>query len=124
MAAKPRTPELGEVHLASPKTSVDGDKHGSNPRRVGVVEVTATTAYLLGRTTHPDEGARTLASPKNPEIGLTEDGYWQDVHQRSLSHRQLADPELCRLLGVLPEPERSELLQWWRTSVMLGRRGL
>lgn len=124
MAAKPRMPDLGEVHLASPETSVDGDAHGSKPRRVGVVEVTATTAYLLGRTTHPDAGARTLPSPKNEAIGLTEDGHWQDLHQRSLSHRQLADPDLCRYLGLLPEPERSELNAFWQRTVLLGRKGL
>lgn len=115
-------PECGDVYRVSPKMSANGDKHGSNGRLSGVVEVSKRSVHTLTRTTHPDKGARTLESAKNDAIGLTKDGYWTDVNQRPVPRSALADEARCRYLGRLPEDETRALGSFWATTLMLGRK--
>lgn len=117
-------PEIGDVYRVSPKTSVNGDKHGSNGRPAAVVETTKRAVHTLTRTTHPEPNSRTLHSPRNDKIGLTKEGHWTDVNQRPLPRSALAKPTLCRYLGRLPEDEAHALEAFWATSVILGRKNL
>lgn len=117
-------PECGDVYRVSPKTSVNGDKHGSNGRPAAVVETSRRAVHALTRTTNPDRNARTLTSSKNDAIGLTKDAYWTDVNQRPLPRSALADEALCRYLGRLPGDETRALEAFWATSVALGRKNL
>lgn len=115
-------PETGDVYRVSPKTSVNGDKHGSNGRPAAVVETSQRAVHTLTRTTHPEKNARTLRSAKNDAIGLTKEGYWTDVNQRPVPRSALAKKALCRYLGRLPEDETRALASFWATTLMLGRK--
>lgn len=116
-------PQPGDIYKASPTTSVDKDKHGRRPRPVAVVERLPRVAMCLGRSTHPDQDARTMASPRNPEVGLTEDGWWQDRHQRPVARRFWGTPDFT-YSGTLPVEERDALIAFWQQTTLLGRKGL
>jgi hypothetical protein len=75
----------------------------------------------LSRTTHPDRDARTLESPKNPELGFTKDGYWQDRNQRPVP-KSFWGTKHFMYLGRLPTSEEAALMDFWKTTNMLGRR--
>lgn len=116
-------PQPGEVYLAHKDTSPDRDVHGENRRRVGVVERLKNVALCVGRTTHPDTDANTIPSPKNPAIGLSEDGYWQDRHQRPVP-RRFWGTEKFAYAGALPDEEKEALLRFWKMTKLLGRTNL
>lgn len=117
-------PQPGEVYKASPRTSVNGDRHGKTMTRpVGVVERLPRVAMCLGRSTHPEKDARTLDSAKNLSIGLTEDAAWQDRFQRPVPRSFWGTPDFT-YAGRLPTQEASDLLQFWAMTTLLGRKGL
>lgn len=117
-------PETGDVYRVSPRMSANGDRHGPHARPCAVVDQNKRSIIMLTRTTHPQRGARTLASAKNEAIGLTKDGYWSDVNQRPVPRPALAKAALCHYLGRLPDDETHELKSFWATSVLLGRTNL
>ena len=112
-------PELGDVYRVTPATSPFGDSHGANRRPAGVVELGPHVAHTLTRTTHPHGGARVLASPANPPLGLVE-AAWTDHKPRPIPLRWFGSDE-CEFLGALDGTERAELLTFWKTTKMLGR---
>lgn len=116
-------PQPGDVFRASPATSVDGDAHGKRPRPVGVVERLPRVARCLGRTTHPDGNAYTETSPANPHLGLTEDAFWQDRHQRPVPRKYWGTSDFV-YLGRLPDPEKEALEKFWDKTKRLGRENL
>lgn len=118
------TPTLGDVYRTDPSTSASGDVHGDHGRLSAVVELMKRAVQTLTRTTHPQRGARKLESPRNPTIGLTKAGWWTDVNQRPLPRGWLADPQKCEYVGGLPESESTELVEFWKQSVLLGRKNL
>ncbi|MET9310934.1 hypothetical protein ABZX12_03830 [Kribbella sp. NPDC003505] len=114
-------PQPADVYKASPATSIDGDAHGDRYRPVAVVERLPRTATCLTRTTHPESRAETLESEKNVEIGLTEDGWWTNRHQRSVPRRFWGTKDFV-YSGRLPESEAAALARFWELLGMLGRR--
>lgn len=116
-------PQPGDVYKAGPKTSVNGDKHGDNKRPVGVVERLKRVAICLGRSKHPEADARTLASPANLSIGLDSDAWWQDRHQRPVAKKFWNTGDFT-YAGGLPNDEKEDLIAFWKTTDMLGRRNL
>lgn len=114
-------PQPGDVYLAAPATSLDGDVHGSNARPVVVVERLARVANCLTRTTHPESGARALDSPADPAIpAMTKGGSWTDRHQRPVAKRWWGTPSFA-FSGTLAGKELEELLDFWKRTKMLGR---
>lgn len=119
MATETHGPELGDVYIASPKTTPFGDAHGNNARPVGVTEIQRRVVSTLTRTTHPTRDCRKLESPANPQLGLVL-GWWTDHKPRPILRRRF-DTDECRFRGPLDDSEREELLRFWRTTKMLGR---
>ncbi len=118
------SPVIGDVYRCAPSTSVNGDVHGSNGRLCGTVEVTSRSVMTLTRTRHPEPGARKLESPRHPEIGLTDEGFWTDQNQRPLARAWLSDASKCDYTGKLPESETDALVRFWEATKLLGRRCL
>lgn len=122
VTAKTNTvPVLGDVYRCAPSTSANGDVHGGNARLCGTVELLPRSIMTLTRTTNPERGSKTLESPRQPEIGLTKDGYWTDHNQRPLPRTWLADAAKCEYVGRLPESETDALVNFWATTKLLGR---
>ena len=77
----------------------------------------------LTRTTHPEPEARTLPSPKNEQCGFDKDGFWQDRYQRPI-HQAFWGTDDFVYVGRLPEDESEQLAEFWKITLMLGRRNL
>lgn len=119
MPTEKHDPQLGDVYLASPKTTPFGDAHGDNARPVGITEISKRVISTLTRTTHPTRDCRKIVSPANPRLSLVP-GWWTDHKPRPIPRRWL-DTEECRFRGPLDENEREELLRFWQMTKMLGR---
>lgn len=111
-------PQPGEVYMASPETSFNGDAHRSNARPFGVAKRNANVAICVNRSTHPERDARTIDSPANPELGLDK-AWWQSRFHRTVHRRWWGKPQF-RYLGRLPASEAQELADFFRVSEMLG----
>lgn len=115
----------GQLYLASPQTSTNGDVHGANWRPCAVVELSGRTVRTVTRTTQqPSRDERAIASDVNPSIGLSKPGWWTDRNQRPLLLIWLENAEMCKYLGVLAPSETENLLDFWRKTKMLGRENL
>lgn len=111
-------PQPGEVYMASPKTSFNGDKHGDNARPFGVAKRNPRVAICVNRSTHPERDARTIESPAMPELGL-DDAYWQSRFHRTVHKKWWGTPDF-RYLGRLPAAEAEALARFFAVSEMLG----
>lgn len=118
-----KDPQPGDVFKSSPATSAAGDAHGNRSLPCCVVERLPRVAISLGRTTHPERDARTLESARNTSLGLSEDGWWQDRFQRTVSARFWGTRDFV-YSGRLPSPEWDDLQHFWQMTSMLGRRCL
>ncbi len=112
-------PDLGDVYRAAPTTTPLGDAHGDHGRPVGVVEHAVHVVHTLTRSTHPRPSARKLDSPANRRLGLRA-GTWTDEKPRPIRYAKFATDE-CAYLGPLDDDEREALLNFWRSTKMLGR---
>ena len=114
-------PQLGDAYRASPVTSTTGDVHGESSRPCAVVERQKRVALTLTRTTHPEPDARMLPSPKNEACRFDKDGFWQDRYQRPI-HRKYWGTSDFMYVARLPEIEAEQLAEFWKVTLMLGRR--
>lgn len=112
-------PDLGDVYRAAPTTTPFRDAHGGNGRPVGVVELAVHVVHTLTRTTHPQRSVRKLDSPANPRLGLKA-AAWTDDKPRPIHYAKFATDE-CAYLGPLDDDEREAMLDFWKTTKMLGR---
>ena len=104
--------------MASPKTSFNGDAHGTNARPFGVAKRNPNVAICVNRTTNPEKGARTIPSPAKPEHNLIA-AEWQSRFHRTVHRNWWGTPDF-RYLDRLPEPEADQLTAFFRTSELLG----
>lgn len=111
-------PQPGDLYMASPRTSFNGDAHGDNARPFGVAKRNPRVAICVNRTTNPEKDARTIPSPAKPELNLV-DAYWQSRFHRTV-HRKWWGTDDFRYLDRLPTTEAADLARFFAISEMLG----
>ena len=111
-------PQPGDLYMASPRTSFNGDRHGDSHRPFGVGKRRPNVAICVNRSTHPEKDARTIPSPAKPHLGLVE-ASWQSRFHRTVHRKWWGTPDF-RYLDRLPAPEAEALAQFFAISEMLG----
>jgi hypothetical protein len=108
------SPEPGDVYGAHPDVIPSGDAHADSLRRiVAVEEVRGLPAWsVLGRTT-TDARPGDLDSPIEESCKLDKIGWWSVRFKHTVESRRFGNPVYCPFFGTLPEPARTDVLNYW-----------
>ena len=110
------SPEPADVYGAHPDVLLSGDAHAVRLRRiVAVEEVKSLPAWIvLGRTT-TDQRPGDLHSPVENSCKLDKVGWWSVRFKHTVETRRFGNPVYCQFFGALPEPARTDVLDYWET---------